>query len=85
MRIGRASLEAQAAPRAARLDCSPMAPLTPAQRRWRARIETLIRLAAPGLDLVLATGDRVARMIEGDDLDWVPPRKALGTDLRGRR
>lgn len=55
-----------------------MAMLTPAQRRWRHRIESVLRLAAPALDLYLAAGDRLSRIVERDDLDWVPPRTALG-------
>jgi hypothetical protein len=55
-----------------------MATLTPAQRRWRARIEGVLHLAAPVLDLYLAAGDRLSRVVEREDLDWVPPRKALG-------
>jgi hypothetical protein len=51
-----------------------VAPPTPTQLAWRGRIETLIRLARPGLDLVLALGERVSRTIERDDLDWTPPR-----------
>lgn len=54
-----------------------MAPLTPNQRAWRGRIEAVLRLAAPALDLYLAAGDRLARTVERDDLDWVPPRTAL--------
>ncbi len=54
-----------------------MAPLSPTQRAWRARIESLLRIAAPALDLYLAAGDRLSRAVERDDLDWVPPRKAL--------
>ena len=54
-----------------------MATMTPAQRRWRTRIETALRLAAPALDLYLAAGDRLSRAVERDDLDWVPPRTAL--------
>jgi hypothetical protein len=54
-----------------------MATLTPAQRRWRHRIEAALRLTAPALDLFLAAGDRLSRAVERDDLDWVPPRKAL--------
>jgi hypothetical protein len=37
---------------------------TPTQRRLRGRIETLIRIAAPALDLMLAAGDRLARAVE---------------------
>ena len=54
-----------------------MATLTPAQRQWRGRIEAMLRLTAPALDLRLAVGDRLSRAVERDDLDWVPPRKSL--------
>ena len=54
-----------------------MATLTPAQRRWRARIESVLLVSAPALDLFLAAGDRLSRIVERDDLDWVPPRRAL--------
>jgi hypothetical protein len=51
-----------------------MAPLTPGQLRWRERVESLIRLASPGLDLMLAVGDRVSRIIEPTDVEYYPPR-----------
>jgi hypothetical protein len=54
-----------------------MATPTPAQRRWRSRIETLLQVAAPALDLYLAAGDRLSRAVGREDLDWVPPRAAL--------
>ena len=54
-----------------------MAMLTANQRAWRGRIEAVLRVAAPVLDLYLAAGDRLARAVERDDLDWVPPRTAL--------
>lgn len=54
-----------------------MATLTSSQLAWRHRIEAGLRLAAPFLDLYLAAGDRLARTVERDDLDWVPPRAAL--------
>jgi hypothetical protein len=54
-----------------------MATSTPAQLRWRHRIEAVLRLSAPVLDLYLAAGDRLSRVVERDDLDWVPPRRAL--------
>ena len=53
-----------------------MAQLTPAQRRRRARIETVIRLMAPGLNLVLAAGERLSRLVEPEDHDYYPPRPA---------
>jgi len=51
-----------------------VAPPTPTQLAWRGRIEALIRLARPGLDLVLTAGDRLSRAVEPEDLDWTPPR-----------
>jgi hypothetical protein len=54
-----------------------MATLTPTQQAWRRRIEALLHLAAPALDLYLAAGDRLSRAVEREDLDWVPPRTAL--------
>ena len=52
-----------------------MAPLTPAQQARRDRVESVIALAAPVLDLVLAVGDRVSRMVGADD-DPLPNRPA---------
>ncbi|MFN2467737.1 MAG: hypothetical protein ABR521_06355 [Gaiellaceae bacterium] len=52
-----------------------MAALTPEQLRTRARIETLIRLAAPGLNLLLAFGDRLSRLVEPEDHEYYPPRE----------
>lgn len=57
-----------------------MATLTPSQRAWRGRIEAVLHLAAPVLDLYLAAGDRLSRAVEREDLDWVPPRAALGPE-----
>jgi hypothetical protein len=51
-----------------------MAQLTPEQRRTRARVETVIRLMAPGLNLVLAAGERISRMVEPVDHEYYPPR-----------
>ena len=48
--------------------------LTPEQLRTRERIESLIRLAQPGLNLVLAVGERLSRIVEPDDPDYYPPR-----------
>jgi hypothetical protein len=56
-----------------------MAPLTPQQLAWRGRVETLIRLMEPGLDLLLAAGERIARVAEPQDHDDSPPRR-LGDD-----
>ncbi len=54
-----------------------MAPLTPEQRRTRDRVETLIGLAAPVLNLVLAAGDRLSRMVEPEDTEYYPVRSGL--------
>jgi hypothetical protein len=51
-----------------------MAQLTPDQLRTRRRIEGLIRLAAPALDLVLAVGERMSKIVEPEDVEYYPPR-----------
>ena len=51
-----------------------MAQLTPEQRRTRARVETLIRVMSPFLNLVLATGERISRIVEPVDHEYYPPR-----------
>lgn len=51
-----------------------MASASPTQLAWRARIEAVLGLVAPALDLVLAAGERISRAVEPDDLDWAPPR-----------
>jgi len=54
-----------------------MAQPSPAPLLWRQRIETGLAIIAPALDLMLAAADRLSRAVERDDLDWVPPRRAL--------
>jgi hypothetical protein len=51
-----------------------MAALTPSQLRTRRRVESVIKLMAPALDVVLAVGDRVSRIVERDDPEYYPPR-----------
>ena len=51
-----------------------MAPLTPDQLRTRQRIEGVIRLAAPALDLVLAVGERISKVVQPEDVEYYPPR-----------
>lgn len=51
-----------------------MAPLTPDQLRTRERVERVIRIAAPALNLVLAAGERVSRLVEPVDHEYYPPR-----------
>jgi hypothetical protein len=49
---------------------------TPQQRIWRDRVEALIDLAAPVLDLVLNAGDRASRALAPGDSDYYPIRAA---------
>ncbi|MBX5468776.1 MAG: hypothetical protein IRZ21_02635 [Thermoleophilaceae bacterium] len=51
-----------------------MATLAPEQRRKRELVEGAIRLMAPALDLVLAIGERVSRLVEPEDPEYYPPR-----------
>jgi hypothetical protein len=54
-----------------------VAPLTPEQRRTRDRVESVIRLMAPGLNLVLAAGERLSRIVEPEDHEYYPIRTGL--------
>ena len=51
-----------------------MAHLTPEQLSRRRRFESLIRVISPALDLVLAVGDRISRIVEPNDHEYYPPR-----------
>jgi hypothetical protein len=44
--------------------------------RLRGRIETVIGLAAPFLDLLIVVSDRVSRVFDRDDPDYALPRLA---------
>ena len=55
-----------------------MSRLTPDQQRTRQRIESLIAVMSPALNLVLAAGERLARLVEPEDYDYLPPRPAEG-------
>jgi hypothetical protein len=52
--------------------------LTARQQATRRRVESVIRVAAPFLDLVLAAGDRLSRVVEPRD-DWDPPVRSSRT------
>jgi hypothetical protein len=55
-----------------------VAPPTPTQLAWRGRIETGLRVAAPFLDLLLAAGDRLSRVVDRDDaLDSPAPARSV--------
>jgi hypothetical protein len=51
--------------------------LNPEQRRTRERVETLIGLAAPALNLLLAVGDRMSRVVEPEDSEYYPVRSSI--------
>lgn len=57
-----------------KLQPAPRATMTPAQLRTRGRVEGVIRVAAPFLDLVLAVGDRISRAAEPEDYEYYPVR-----------
>jgi hypothetical protein len=63
---------------------------SPTQLAWRGRIEAVLRVAAPALDLLLAAGDRISRAVDRDAPEAalagragradtvVPPRRRVG-------
>jgi hypothetical protein len=59
--------------------------MTPDQVRTRRRVEGVIRLMAPALDLVLAVGDRVSRIVEREDVEYYPPRVTRGSETTPQR
>ena len=59
-----------------------MAVRSPTQIANRARIEALLRLAAPALDLLLAVGDRVSRVAGRNELEPEPSRRSLRAEIR---
>jgi hypothetical protein len=56
---------------------------TRAQLARRRRIESLIGLAAPALDLLLYAGDRVSRVAGRHEIPPEPARRALSVPRRG--
>ena len=48
--------------------------MTPEQVRRREQVESLIGLAAPALNLVLAVGERLSKLVEPEDSEYYPPR-----------
>jgi hypothetical protein len=57
---------------------------SPGQLALRGRIEALIGVAAPFLDLVLLAGDRVSRVAGRNDIDPDPPRRLKRPEARRR-
>jgi hypothetical protein len=59
-----------------------MAVRSPSQIANRRRIEALLRLAAPPLDLLLAAGDRISRVAGRDQVEPEPSRRSLRAEVR---
>ncbi len=55
-----------------------MAVRTQRQLANRRRVERLIRLMAPALDLVLFTGEQISRVAGRNELDPEPARRSAG-------
>jgi hypothetical protein len=59
---------------------------TAQQRIWQERVEAVIGLAAPLLDLTLKVGERISRVFAGEDRDYYPIRPAgEAFELEGAR
>jgi hypothetical protein len=69
---------------AAEATLSAVAP-SPTQLAWRARVERVLRVAAPGLDLLLALGDRASRIADREPPGPVLPAGGGALERRGRR
>ena len=61
-----------------------MAQRTSTQLARRRRLEALIGVAAPALDLLLFVGDRVSRVAGRNDIDPEPPRRLDAAERAGR-
>jgi hypothetical protein len=59
----------------ASLQSRAVAHRTPRQRAWQRRVEGLIALAAPVLDVVLFAGEQVSRVAGRNEIDPEPPRR----------
>ena len=59
-----------------------MAHRTPGQLALQRRIESLIALAAPALDLVLFAGEQVSRVAGRNQIDPEPPRRIEDREVR---
>lgn len=48
-------------------------PASPRQLAWRGRIEAVLRLTAPALDLVLLAGEQLAKRVEPAERERLEP------------
>jgi hypothetical protein len=56
--------------------------MSPEQLRTRRRVESVIRVVSPALNLVLAVGERVSKLVEPEDHEYYPPRAGGATPPR---
>ena len=62
-----------------------MSELSPSEQRTRQRVESVIGLMAPALDVVLAVGDRISRIVEPEDYGYYPARPLPEDEAPKRR
>jgi hypothetical protein len=70
---------------AASLQSPAVAVRSPTQLARRRRIEGVIRVAAPFLDLVLFAGGQISRVAGRDELESAPPPPAVTAGATARR
>jgi hypothetical protein len=61
-----------------------MAQRTPTQLARQRRVESVIGLLSPFLDVVLYAGERVSRVAGRNDIDPEPPRRLDPSERRAR-
>jgi hypothetical protein len=61
-----------------------MAQRTPTQLTRQRRVESVIGLLSPFLDVVLYAGERVSRVAGRNDIDPEPPRRLDPSERRAR-
>jgi hypothetical protein len=66
----------------ASLQSRAVAHRTATQLAWQRRIEGVIRLVAPALDLVLFAGEQVSRVAGRNQIDPDPPRRLGDREIR---
>jgi hypothetical protein len=71
--------------RASLIPSAIVAPPSHNQVVWRGRIETMLRVAGPFLDLVLATGERISKAVDRDELEAPAPPRGVPPRSSSRR
>lgn len=64
---------------------APVATPTSSQLQWRRRVEAVLRVVEPGLNLLLAAGDRLSRVADREGLDARPLPRRVDTPRQPRR